>query len=302
MSYTPVVLFAYKRKDKLNMCLESLEKNAEADSTELYIFADGAKGAEDAGQVKEVKEYLRDYQHKSKFKAVHIIEQTENQGLAASVIMGVTEVIQKTGQVIVVEDDLVCSTDFLQYMNGALDFYRDEKQYGSVSAYTASMKALEKYDKDIYVTGKGECWGWGTWEDRWMKVDWAVTDFEQYRNDKTQRRDFEHLQYGLDRMLIRQMKDEIDSWAVRWCYHLFKYGLLTIYPTYSRILNKGLDGSGTNCSISDLSNEAWDAETFRKCRYEILPVNMKLERMAALAEKPSVITRVKDFIKSGSHK
>lgn len=274
----PIALFAYKRMDKLQECLKALEKNYGVESTVLYVFCDGPKKKEDIADVQQVREYLQAYRVKSKFEEICIIESKKNKGLANSIIGGVTEVVNKHGKVIVVEDDLITTNDFLQYMNDALDFYQDMKEYGSISAYTLPMKQLNKYSKDIYVTRKGECWGWGTWQDRWNEVDWSVNDFNEYYNDKKRRKAFDSIEYGLDNMLVMQMNGKIDSWAVRWCYHLFFHNLLTVYPKVSKTLNIGFDGSGTHCE-TDSNLYGKDLKSVNeRCNFERLPVNLKLER------------------------
>lgn len=281
MKYAPIALFAYKRVDKLRQCVEALEKNIDADKTELYIFSDGYKGEEDKEQVGEVRKYIRTIVHKSIFAKVCIIERTHNWGLANSIIDGVTQVINKHGKIIVVEDDLVTTLDFIQYMNGALNYYEHCEEYGSISAYTYPINILKKYNKDIYVTRKGDCWGWGTWKNRWEKVDWLVKDYAEYINNKKKRKLFDSLEYGLDNMLNMQMNGEIDSWAVRWCYHLFKNCLLTVYPSRSRTLNIGLDGSGTHCEAEvNLYGKKID-NLIAKCKYERLPVDYRLEKASS---------------------
>lgn len=294
MNYAPVVLFAYKRADKLRFCLEALENNMLAGETELYIFSDGAKGESDRGQVEEVRTFLHGY--KGKFKAIEIFESPCNLGLANSIIRGVTQIINLTEKVIVVEDDLVTSPDFLLYMNNALAFYDNFKEYGSVSAYTYPMPILNTYEKDIYVTRKGECWGWGTWKDRWINVDWEVKDFNEYLSDRKRRKEFESLQYGIDKMLNLQMMGKIDSWAVRWCYYLYSNQLLTVYPKKSRTVNVGFDGSGTHCAKSDIY-ESQIENGISNCKFERLEVNTAIEKEAAVFEKESICQRIVNVIK-----
>lgn len=288
MQLAPVVLFAYKRKDKLKDCLQALDDNFDAEKTELYIFSDGAKNENDVKQVQEVRNLIDNYKKVSKFKKVTVILQPKNKGLANSIISGVTEVICEFDKVIVVEDDLIVAKDFLVYMNQALDFYQNFKEYGSISGYTYPLSVLKSYDKDVYVTRKGECWGWGTWKDRWIKVDWKVKDFQNYLQDKRKRKKFNELQHGIDKMLIMQMHGEIDSWAVRWCYHLFVNNLLTVYPKESRTKNIGFDGSGTHCTVTNI----YDAEfenRYIDCKFERLSIDKRLEKKAAKFEEKSII-------------
>ena len=280
MNYAPIALFAYKRADKLKLCIEALSKNKYADKTDVYIFSDGYKGDQDKAQVEEVRDYIKSILEKNEFAQVEVIKRDKNWGLANSIINGVTQIINQYGKIIVVEDDLITSPDFLSYMNEGLDFYKDLKQFGSISAHTYPIKALEKYNKDIYVTGKGECWGWGTWKDRWENVDWSVSDFVEYFAVKKMRKQFDSLEKGLDNMLVQQMNGKLDSWAVRWCYHLFKKGLLTVYPRVSKTKNIGFDGSGTHCG--DTQTMASALEIQGNCQFEVLEVDKKIARECAL--------------------
>ena len=288
MAYAPVALFSYKRADKLEKCLSALEKDPIAKETDLYLFADGSKSAADSDKVKEVRCFIHNYLKKSTFHKVVLIEREKNLGLANSIIGGVTQVINEHNRVIVVEDDLIVQNEFLSYMNSALDYYEGMKEYGSISAYTYPLPELEEYDKDIYVTHKGECWGWGTWSDRWNGVDWAVSDFGSYRKDRKKRKAFDAVEKGLDRMLILQKAGKIDSWAVRWCYHLFTHQLLTVYPRISRAQNIGFDGSGTNCGDIKSDEERYAQNHLvaadssnSSVFFERMPVDIELERKAA---------------------
>lgn len=298
MSYAPIVLFAYKRADKLKKCLVALEKNEEVNRTDIFIFCDGAKNENDRQAVQEVRDYLYEYRKNAGFKRVEIIESPVNKGLANSIIAGVTEIINIYGKVIVLEDDIITTSDFIQYMNGALDFYEDMEQYGSISAYTLPIKGLKKYDKDIYVTRKGDCWGWGTWKERWEKVDWSVSDFEEYYNNKKLRKQFNSLQAGIDTMLVMQMHGELDSWAVRWCYHMFKNHLLTVYPKVSRTVNIGMDGTGTHCGNIFEAYVDKTNKSLQNCHYEDLEVRRKLEKEASVFERNAQIKeRIKKILR-----
>lgn len=73
-----------------------------------------------------VRSYLRTVQG---FKSINIIESSINKGLARSIVEGVSQVVSQYGKVIVLEDDLITSPNFLHFMNQALDFYNDIKKF-----------------------------------------------------------------------------------------------------------------------------------------------------------------------------
>jgi hypothetical protein len=255
----PVVVFVYARPEHTIQTIESLAKNVLANETEVYIYSDAARNKKDQQNVELVREYIDTLEKRNLFKSLHIIKSDANNGLARSVISGVTEIIEKHGKVIVVEDDLVSAPDFLQFMNDALDFYNDDNRIWSICGYTFKMKIPSDYKHDIYLSYRGGSWGWATWKDRWEKVDWDVNDYPLFKNNRKLRALFNRGGRDMANMLDDQIHGRIDSWAVRWCYAQSKLDMLTVYPVISRIKNIGLDGTGTHSGITskydtDMSN------------------------------------------------
>lgn len=249
---SPIALFVYNRPRHTKKTLDALKKNTLAKESPLFIFSDGCKGEGDRKGVEKVREILHSLD-KSCFKSVSIIKKKKNNGLAQSIISGVTEVLKSFDKVIVLEDDLVTSQAFLGYMNTMLDIYKDEKKIYSISGYNHPkklMKIPKEYPYDIYFNPRASSWGWATWKDRWETVDWKIKDFEVFLKDSKKQKKFNEGGSDMSRMLIRQMKGELDSWAIRWCYHHFKNNAFCIYPTKSYIDNIGHDGSGVHCGES----------------------------------------------------
>ncbi len=279
--YAPVAVFAYNRVDKLMNCIDSLEKCPEAAFSNLYIFCDGPKSDNDRQKVTRVREFVRKYSNKNKFKSVSFRLHDKNRGLATSIIGGVTEVVNEYGRIIVVEDDLVVLPSFLRFLNEGLDYYRDDNKCGSISAFAYPMKCLSGYDGDVFATQKAECWGWATWADRWNNAEWKNVDFQRYFKNLGLRIRFERLEAGIERLMYLQYKGRIDSWAVRWIYYLYNKDQLTVYPTMSRVINKGFDGSGTHFTVirgNNYNSNMQTSDSNEVIRWEKCELN---ERLAA---------------------
>ena len=282
-TYAPVVAFAYNRADKIIRCLTALSQNPEAKETDLFIYSDGPKSEAGASGVKETRDALKKFKVEAGFKSVTIIEAERNKGLATSIMDGVTEVVNKHGKAIIVEDDLLVSKKFLSYMNGALDYYADNHRIGAISGYTYPLKELENYDGDVYVMHKGDCWGWATWKDRWDNASWGDVDFDAYLHDKKLRRKFENTENGWDLLMILLSQGKTSSWAVRWVLYLLKNDLWTVYPKESFVSNAGFDGSGIHSNKSEevlyyrpLSDDQ------KEVVFKDVTPNEKLERQAAV--------------------
>jgi hypothetical protein len=243
---TPVALFVYNRLDHTEATLAALKLNKLAKETPLYIFSDGPRHPDEAAIV----HLLRDSVRKTEgFKKVEVIERTHNQGLARSIISGVTTIINRYGRAIVLEDDLETSPQFLSYMNDALNHYENDPAVFSVGGYqfpSAAMSIPQNYEFDTYAGYRCCSWGWATWKNRWERVDWEMTYFDSFMASKEQQAHFNRGGTDMTNMLISQKQAKIDSWAIRFCYAHFANNMHCIYPRYSLVRNIGLDGSGTH--------------------------------------------------------
>lgn len=198
-----------------------------------------------------------------------------NKGLAKSVITGVSQVIEKYGKVIVMEDDLISTEDFLQYMNDALNYYEKNQKIWSISGFNIPIKMPKDYKSDVYLSYRGCSWGWATWKDRWDKVDWDVTDYDEFKKNKRLRKKLNRGGRDMANMLDLQMEGKIDSWAIRWCYSQSKQDMFTVYPVKSRIRNIGLDGSGTHSGVTSHYDVVLRQET-QKCKFDNPGLNKEI--------------------------
>lgn len=249
----PILLFVYIRPDHVRRCVESLLNNQLAADSELYIYSDAAKQEADKPAVSAVREYVHTI---SGFQRVTITERTENWGLARSIIDGVTTMTNRYGRVIVVEDDLVAAPYFLQFMNDALETYKDEERVCHIQACDFTKDAALPETFLIKWTGS---WGWATWQRAWrlFEPDGAKLLQELEARKLTRQFDFNG-KYGFTRMLRRQIAGKNNSWAIRWNATLFLQDKLSLNVGRSLIQNDGFDGSGTNCGGGGLyDSDLW---------------------------------------------
>jgi len=246
VNLAPIVLFVYNRLDHTKQTIEALQKNELANQSKLIIYCDNAKNEDAQKNVDEVQSYLDSIVG---FKKITVIKREKNWGLANSIIDGVTTIVNQYGRIIVLEDDMVVSPYFLEYMNEALEQFVDDDRVISVHGYVYPVKI--ELPEAFFLTG-ADCWGWATW-----RRGWALFNSEgQYLLDELVRRhliqEFDYNgAYPFLNMLKEQIKGENDSWAIRWYASAFLTNKLTLYPGRSLVNNIGNDGSGTHCGDSD---------------------------------------------------
>jgi len=242
----PIVVFTYNRPEHTLRAFNALLKNPLANESDIIIYSDSAKTANHNKAVDEVRSFLSEI---TGFRSKKVIHRDNNFGLAESIIQGVTGVLQESEKVIVLEDDMVVSPYFLEYMNEALDQFVDDNRVISVHGYVYPVDI--KLPEAFFLPG-ADCWGWATWRRGWE----IFNPNGQYLLDELVQRhliqEFDYNgTYPFSNMLKAQIKGANDSWAIRWHASAFLAGKLTLYPGRSLVHNSGNDGSGTHCGTSD---------------------------------------------------
>jgi hypothetical protein len=294
----PVILFTYNRPKHTINVLEALNKNNLAKDTILYIFQDGPKKGEDFDKINETIDIIKS---KNWCKEYILEINKNNKGLANSIIEGVTKVIEKHNKVIVLEDDLITSPFFLDYMNDALNFYENNEKVGSISGFNypeKNFKIEKSYNKNYFFSLRPHSWGWGTWKNKWIKSDWAINDFENFDIEKIE--DFNKGGSDLYNMLKNQKEGKIDSWAIRWAFTCFNNNWMTVYPVKSLVYNIGFDGSGTHNSPNFMkSQEFVSKKIFYNFESEVKLNEKIVEDFKNIFEyQPRLIDKVKKHIKN----
>ena len=242
MDKAPIAFFVYNRPEHTRRALESLAQCEGAVKSELFIFCDGPKQPEDEEAVRRVRTLVKSRQWCGK---VNIIERDENRGLADSIIAGVTEIVNRYGRIIVLEDDLVLSSQFLNYMNDALEIYKDVSRVMHISAY---MFPVTGEPPDTFFYRVSSCWGWATWKRAWDKFEADADKLLNMINARGLKKTFDiEGSIAYYEMLKAQSEGKLDSWAVRWYASVFLLDGLCLHSGKSLVLNIGHDGSGIHC-------------------------------------------------------
>jgi len=289
----PVLVFVYNRPSHTRETLNALSLNEGADKTHVIIYSDGAKSISDTAVVNEVREICR---QASGFYQLTIVEREKNFGLAGNIISGVSMEIKKYGSVIVLEDDLITSPGFLNYMNDALKFYRNTNIF-SICGYSPQLNIPSDYPYSTYLSPRIGSWGWASWEEKWKQVDWELADFEQFIRNPREKKRFESGGNDLTIMLLKQKLNKINSWAVRFTYACFKLDNRVVYPVQSLVRNSGIDGSGTHMKKTDKytssSADKIDSKLFCPAELENYSIQTQFRRFYST----SILRRGLNFLK-----
>jgi len=269
--------------------LVALSKCKLAEQSKIYIFCDGPKQSEDSQIVHEVQNIVKSNKWCGE---VEIYTSDINNGLANSIINGVTLLCNIYGKVIVIEDDLVVAEGFLEYMNNALNTYNDCAKVAQISGHIVPFNPICNKE-DAFFMPISCTWGWATWKRAWDNFDVKAVGYEKLATDEKLRYEFD-----LDNichyteMLNLQMSGKIDSWGIRWWWNFFNMRGLCLYPKYSLVNNIGFDETATHTIKTETYHADPDWDVSRTI--SILPTEIVIDNNNFLLYKK--------YIKSSSCK
>lgn len=244
MQLAPIVIFSYDRPKHLQQTLDALSKNALADQSDLFIYCDGAKESASLEQVNRIIENRKVAHAASGFKSLSVVERPKNIGLKANIVGAVTEIVNKYGRIITLEDDIVTSKGFLRFMNEALELYKEDEQVMHISGYMWPHRwpLLETFFYQVPYPGGG----WATWARAWKYYD----DDAAKLYHKWENRWETFNKFGgdyLSKQLVANYDGRMNTWFIKWHAVLLERGALTLYPGKSLTNNIGFDDLASNC-------------------------------------------------------
>ena len=240
---SPIAFFCYNRPDHVRRTLGALRANYLAPQSKLFIFSDGPKDESAREGVEQVRQYIH---HVDGFASIEVIERDRNYGCARNIIDGITQVVNEFGRIIIVEDDILTSPYFLNYMNEALEIYKDDEQVGSAGGFLRRYKPSAKLPQSFFM--RGGIWGWGTWQRAWKDYEYDAGKLLAQIMDRGLEQEFDMglKQKCFTNMLRSQAAGRLGTWDVQWDAVNFLLNRLSLFPCKTLTINIGMDGSGAH--------------------------------------------------------
>lgn len=253
MELSPIGLSVYSRLPHIKKTVTSLSRNKLASESILFIFSDGPQRG-DEEKVRAVRRYLRTI---SGFKEIHIIERDRNSRVENN-RNGIRRLLDEYGKIIYLEEDIVTAPKFIDFMNKALDFYRNDPRIISVTGYSPPIILPSGYVKDIYLSLRFSAWGFGIWKDRYDKIKMKIEGYDNFHKDPKALKRFRMGGEDLMELLRLEFEGKIDALDVKIMFQQFQQNLYTLAPARSLVQNTGHDGTGVHCTKTDKYSSVLD--------------------------------------------
>ena len=272
LSSLSVAIFVYNREENTRKTIEALQRNTLAADADVYVFSDGGKDEASWEQVNRVRALLKEISGNNSFKSFTIVERPENIYLERNIIEGISQVLEHHDTVIVLEDDIVTSPFFLDYMKKAFNLYKDDPTVMHVSGFT-NLDLPQPEFPQFYFTPHMSGWGWGTWKEKWQKYFVHYQSEEEALEDMTEA-DKDAMQYGGVFPCLKSLQKSPIPWDICWETAIYKAGGLCLTPHHTLVRNIGLANGTHFKSHSWIQRFEFDREPLEK------PINLSHEKPA----------------------
>jgi hypothetical protein len=237
-----IIIFTYNRPHHLKKCLAYLNKNPSKKNMDVFIFKDHLLDKKINQEYNEIFKFLDK-------KKIKIILRKKKYGLKRNIIDGISIISKKYTYLIILEDDLKLSKNFIKFMKFNLIYFKNT-QIAGVSGY--SFNKVSDNLNEIYLSQLTSSWGWGTWSKKWQ--EFIERDFEKTKkkffNNKELIKKFNfNNSQNHTKWLKRSDEGKLQSWNIQWEYFCFVNNYLTVYPKYTFVENLGFN-QGTHFAYS----------------------------------------------------
>jgi hypothetical protein len=242
MNKTPLALFTYNRPSHTQQTLDALAQCARFDECDILIFCDGLKKEEHRADVEATRQVIQAW---AQIHPAQIVVREHNLGLKKSIETGVGDLCRQYGRVIVLEDDIIVSEAFIDFMLSALDHYENDDRVMQVAGFTFPFAPHAA--QGAMLLPLSTTWGWATWERAWQHYSPDPTPSHAILQDRKKSYAFDlEGAYPYTAMLAGVAEGKIQSWGVLFWFAVWQRGGLVVYPRQSLAQNMGFDGSGVN--------------------------------------------------------
>ena len=250
----PLLISVYNRFEHLKRCIEALKRNRLAPETDLYVVSDAAYREEDRQVIAEIRNYLKELVG---FKTIICLFWDVNKGSHASTMDAIKVLFEKYDCFIRVEDDIIVSTDFLDYMNAGLSYYKDDPNVYAICGYKAPFCIPKNYEFDVWFYPAFSPWGYPVWKHKFNEIDRSDWDrYSELKKDKSKYKAFKKIGFYIVGILKDDSAGKIVAGDLRVYYHMFQNNMYSVFPVVSKTQNWGFDGTGEHCG----NKQAWWAK------------------------------------------
>lgn len=209
----------------------------------VWISLDGPTSAMNPDNTDEVRRVAEAF--KAQWDGqVKLIVREKNLGLQRNCLTSMAEFFESHEAGIVFDDDIVPTNAFFEYMDFMLEKHEGDKRVFAINGWTPFLP--KERIKRAHFTRYFVSWGWATWADRFLKIDFELKSFEPnawWKSGTTKhlRKNLGFRVFWRRRFQLITSGPENRSWDWEFLSEMWRMNGLCISPRERLVTNVGYD-------------------------------------------------------------
>jgi hypothetical protein len=262
----PVLLIGYNRLEKL---IDRIVEVLSWQTSKLYISIDGGDDEKQQFYFDQIQILLKEKRSET---PIVIIQRSHNLGLGKHLPLAVTEILENHDGVIVIEDDIKCSSQFYKEICIALTLHGEK--YMTIGGFSSLPFKARRCPNKWRETKYFSAWGWGVTQSSWRRYENTINQ-ESYREKLNESEIWNSLSTSQKRTWLGRFQKVASGEKITWDFQMqfssFSNGYLHLNSLFRICENVGFgDTRGTNTKSKRPSLLGWESLTDTKFKSEKL--------------------------------
>lgn len=215
----------------------------------LFLIQDGPRNSDDEFKIRKCREIVEEISWPCQ---VFRNYSDTNLGCGKRVYSGISWAFQYVDKLMILEDDCVPSTAFLDFCSELLCKYEDDLRIDMICGMN-HLNIYEKSKYDYFFCNGGSICGWATWKRVWDKIDYNLGFLEDGDAVRLLKNKYGKgiIKKGLNLQASLKSGQRLSSWSYQRGINAYLNSGLSIVPKYNLIRNIGITEDSAN-SVSSL--------------------------------------------------
>ena len=247
MPCSPVLILTWRRYHLLE---EQLRSTQSYKPSSIYIYSDGPNDTPSCKtDVALTREIIR--RAETSDKSIKTLFSSKNLGLRQSVLKALAWVFSAEETAIILEDDVVASSEFFSYCNHYLFACKSFDHILTISGSSFLPSFQPALPQEPYLSIYSQCWGWATWKRSWRDFNSFLTSTDSPVKHATKfffsRPLSPHSIYWVIQFL-KARNNHVDSWSFELTFFALLNHKYHVTPPISLTTNVGFDEKAVHTS------------------------------------------------------
>ena len=237
----PLLIVVFNRPDKTRALVDQL---LQFEGLDVLVAADGPRGEDDRSKCAAVRAII------GELSSRHMLQTRfaeSNIGCGAHVIGAIRWAFEQFDSLIIIEDDIRITAEFLDFCNHGLERYRHREDILCISS--GPLVNLNKLlYPQLFMTRYPNIWGWATWREKFSNYSLSLDNYSDSAIRHVLKATFPSwITRSYFYMLLQLIRSgRIDGWDFQYYFMAWAQRGFSVTPARNLAENIGFDAEATH--------------------------------------------------------